>query len=169
MVSLMKVSTRTRYGIRAMLQLALQYGQGPLSVREIAEQQGLPEKYLEQLVASLKAGGLVRAVRGASGGYVLAQPPAELTLSDIFRVLEGSLAPVECVEEGEVCPQQAECATRDVWLQLAEAWLEVLEHTTLEDLAENSRQKGKARGKGKARTRAACGSAQSAQHLVRKV
>lgn len=137
----MRVSTRTRYGLRAMIELALAYNQGPVSVREIAAKQGLSVKYLEQLFSALKTAGLVHAVRGAGGGYTLARTPDQVKLSEIFRVLEGGFAPVDCVEEGQVCIHEDECATRDMWLELTRVVTEVLDHNTLADLAENSRRK----------------------------
>lgn len=130
----MRISTRTRYGLRAMTCLALRYGKGPVSVREMADAQDLPPKYLEHLFASLKAEGLVRSVRGPGGGYTLSRPPQEIKVLTIYRALEGSIAPMECLETPEVCPKRGSCPTRDVWQQASEAMEHVLEERTLADL-----------------------------------
>ena len=131
----MKVSTRTHYGLSAMSYLACRHGQGPSSAREIAAGQGLPAKYLEQLLATLKSAGLVKSLRGAGGGYVLTRPPAEIRLWEIYEVLEGELSPVNCLYDPEVCPNEQQCPTRGMWLQMTEALKQVLEQNTLEDFA----------------------------------
>lgn len=138
----MKISTRTRYGVRAMVQLACEFEKGPASVRHIAQQQWLPIKYLEQLVGTLKAGGLVRALRGANGGYILSRPPDQIKIAEIFAVLEGSLYPVECLREEERCNHMSCCATRDLWKQLSEAMIMVLNNTTLADLVATGNSEG---------------------------
>lgn len=158
----MKISTRTRYGLRAMIELALHYGEGPASVREIADSQALPPKYLEQLLGALRSGGLVTALRGASGGYVLVRSPAQITLADVFTVLEGSLAPVECVDLPDLCPHEEDCVTRIIWVRLNEAIHQVLDEMTLADLASASRAKG---DKGEHTT---CSSAEALQSLLGK-
>lgn len=131
----MKVSTRTRYGVRAMSELALRYGQGPTSVRDIAERQQLPAKYLEQLVASLRTAKLVRSQRGIGGGYTLARPPEEITVADIYTALEGPLVPVDCVSDADLCARSEECVTRGIWSRVAQAMLGALSSVTLADLA----------------------------------
>ncbi len=98
----MKVSTRTRYSIRAAMELAMNYEQGPLQLRLIAERQGISVKYLEQLMSVLMSGGFVRSVRGARGGYVLARDPDAVRVSEIFHCLEGRVATVECVDDSQV-------------------------------------------------------------------
>ncbi len=137
----MKLSTKARYGLRAMIELALNYETGPVSVGDIARRQNISSKYLEHLIGSLKAAGLVKSIRGTRGGYVLARTPDKIKLSEIFQVLEGSTAPVECVDSPEVCSMKDICATRDIWVQMKEALIGILEHTTLQDLAERGRQK----------------------------
>ena len=132
----MKLSTRTRYGMRALLELALAYKAGPLQIKMIAERQKISNKYLEQLVAMLKTAGLVRSIRGPHGGYVLALPPEEIRLSDVFRTLEGSVLTVECVESDAACLNYSDCVTRKLWIQMNEAILGVLENKTLRDLVE---------------------------------
>ena len=131
---IMKISTRTRYGMRAILELALAYGAGPLQIKAIAERQNISNKYLEQLVGIMRSAGLVRSIRGPHGGYVLAKPPEEIKLSEIFRTLEGPVLTVECVENENVCPSHADCITRRLWIQVNEAILSVLENKTLHDL-----------------------------------
>ena len=130
----MKISTRTRYGMRAILELALAYKAGPLQIKLIAERQNISNKYLEQLVGIMRSGGLVRSIRGPHGGYVLARDPEEIKLSEIFRILEGPVLTVECVENENVCPSHADCVTRRLWIQVNEAMLSVLENKTLYDL-----------------------------------
>jgi Rrf2 family protein len=130
----MRVSTRTRYGLRALGALAGAYGTGPLSLRAIAEQQHLPAKYLERLFAVLKSAGLVTAVRGVGGGYTLTRPPQDVRLIDVFEVLEGPPDPVECLQPDASCPRKDECATRDVWHEVSQAVSNVLADHTLADL-----------------------------------
>ena len=132
----MKISTRTRYGMRALLELALAYGAGPVQIKAIAERQNISNKYLEQLIAIVKTAGLVRSMRGPHGGYVLAKPPQDIKLSDIFRVLEGTVFTVECVENKEACEQYADCVTRRLWIEVNDAILDVLDNKTLQDLIE---------------------------------
>jgi Rrf2 family protein len=132
----MKLSTRTRYGMRALLELAIANNTGPLQIKVIAERQKISNKYLEQLVAILKTAGLVRSIRGPHGGYVLAAPPEEIKLSEVFRTLEGPVLTTECVEDASVCPNSADCVTRKLWVEMDEAILGVLENKTLLDLVE---------------------------------
>jgi Rrf2 family protein len=140
----MKISTKTRYGTRAMAELAYNYGDAPLCAKEIAKRQRISLKYLEQLIATLRASGLIKSTRGAHGGYSLAKPPDEINLREIFQVLEGSVAPVDCVDDPESCPRNRECVTRDVWLQMRDAMAKVLDSTTLQDLVERKQEKGAA-------------------------
>ena len=136
----MKLSTRTRYGTRALLELALRQGQGPVLLKDIARQQQISLPYLEHLVAPLIAGGVIRSAKGPKGGISLARDPEDIKLSEITRLLEGSLAPVECVDNPRACRRSGACATRDVWSRLKEAMDGVLEATTLKDLAEKQKQ-----------------------------
>ena len=105
----MKLSTRTRYGVRAILELAENAGKGPLQLRIIAQRQDISAKYLEQLMAVLKSAGFVRSVRGAKGGYVLARPADRIHLNEVFHCLEGSLTTSECVEDERFCQRAAGC------------------------------------------------------------
>ncbi|MBE0479384.1 MAG: Rrf2 family transcriptional regulator [Dehalococcoidia bacterium] len=140
----MKVSTRGHYATRAMLDLAAHYGRGPVLIRDIADRQGVSSRYLEQLMMPLKAAGLVRVARGARGGFALARQPSEIRLLDIITVMEGSTAPVECVDDPGVCSQSDACLTRQVWTDMKAAADRVLRSTTLQDLLQ--RQGEPARG-----------------------
>lgn len=137
----MKLSTRGSYGTRAMLELALHTDEGPVQLKEIAKRQGVSERYLEQLVIALKVAGLVKSTRGAKGGFVLARHPSEIKLSEVVRVLEGSLAPMACIDEPGVCNRAPNCVTRDLWTEMKEAMVGVLENTTLQDLVQRYRVK----------------------------
>lgn len=137
----MLVSTKGRYGLRSMVELALNHQKGPLPLRVIAERQEISEPYLEQVFASLRKAGLVRAVRGSSGGYILARPASEITVEEILVALEGPILPVNCVEESGSthCPRVDYCFTYPFWKELAGKISEVLSSTTLQDLADQAR------------------------------
>lgn len=139
----MKLSTRTRYGTRALLELALHRAEEPIFLKEIARHQEISLSYLEHLVAPLIAGGIIRSTKGPRGGISLARDPADIKLSEITQLLEGSLAPVECITDPGVCNRSGACATRDVWAKLKEVMDGVLESTTLQDLVEQQLQKEK--------------------------
>lgn len=134
----MKVSTRGEYGVRAMVSLAHHYGQGPMSIAEIARQTNIPPAYLEQLIAPLRRADLVVSKRGAHGGYVLAREPKDIRVGDVYRVMEGPVAPMECASENvddQNCPLMENCETRPVWIKLRDAMADALDSTTLADLA----------------------------------
>ncbi len=135
----MKLSSRSRYGFRAILELALEYGDGPLQIKTIAQREGISNKYLEQLVAMLKSAGLVRSLRGPHGGYVLARAPNEVNLSDVFRTLEGPLFAVECLEHPDFCSRYSDCVPRQIWSEMQDAMLNVLETKTLQDMVDRAR------------------------------
>ncbi len=137
----MKLSTRGQYGTRALLDLALHWGEGPILLKDISKRQEISVAYLEQLITPLIAGGLARSTRGARGGVSLAKPPHEIRLSEVIQLLEGSIAPVECVNNPAVCLRSASCAPRDIWSELKDAMNGVLESTTLQDLVERQRKK----------------------------
>ena len=139
----MKFSTRGRYGTRALLELALRQGEGPVLLRDIAQRQQISLPYLEHLITPLIAAGMVRSTRGARGGVLLARPSEEIRLSEVIQLLEGSIAPSECVNNPEVCIRSEFCATQDVWGELKKAMNGILESTTLQDLAERQRGKGR--------------------------
>jgi Rrf2 family cysteine metabolism transcriptional repressor len=135
----MKLSTKTRYGIRAAIELATHYNSGPLQIRVIAERQGISAKYLEQLMAVLKSAGFIRSVRGARGGYVLERPPDQVKVSEVFNALEGSVVMVECVENENYCGRAADCVARGLWKQVEDAVQQVLQSVTLQDLVDKTK------------------------------
>lgn len=135
----MKLSTRTRYGIRAILELAVNHGKGPLQTRVIARRQNISVKYLEQLMAMLKTGGFVRSIRGSKGGYVLARPPAQIRLREVFSALEGPVVTVECLENEDYCDQVADCIARQLWAEVQQAIEGVLNSITLQNLIERGK------------------------------
>ncbi|MBT9159007.1 MAG: RrF2 family transcriptional regulator [Dehalococcoidia bacterium] len=137
----MRLSTKAQYGTRAMLDLAIRSGEGPVLVKDIARRQGFSARYLEQLLLPLKAAGLVRATRGARGGFSLARAPSEINLGEIVQIMEGSIAPVECVDDAGACSRADLCITREVWGELKKAMNGVLESTTLQDLVERQKRK----------------------------
>ncbi|MFC1901302.1 RrF2 family transcriptional regulator [Chloroflexota bacterium] len=139
----MKLSTRARYGTRALLELSLRQGEGPILLKEIAKKQQISLPYLEHLVSPLIAGGIVRSIKGPRGGVFLAKTPEEIKLSEVIQLLEGSVAPVECINNPGVCERSEFCVTRDIWSELKMVMNEVLESTTLEDLVERHRKKEK--------------------------
>ena len=139
----MKLSTKARYGARVMVDLAIAFPDHALSVKQMAKTERLSAKYLEQIMAALKAAGLVRASRGVHGGYALATPPSLIRLSDIFRAIEGDPQIIECVADEASCPLREGCPTRGVWEEMNDAISGILEHTTLQDLVERKAQVGR--------------------------
>jgi Rrf2 family protein len=137
----MKLSTRTRYGVRLMLDLACRYSDGPVYLRDIAVREDLSEKYLSQIIIPLRSRGLVLSTRGAHGGYTLSRPPGEITLWEIMEPLEGGGSLVDCVEHASVCHRVPTCAARDIWTMVGEKISESLNSVTLGDLVRMSRDK----------------------------
>ncbi|KIQ94012.1 Cysteine metabolism repressor [Anoxybacillus thermarum] len=131
----MKISTKGRYGLTIMIELAKRYGEGPISLKSIAQMNNLSEHYLEQLISPLRNAGLVKSIRGAYGGYILANEPSKITAGDVIRVLEGPLQVVEELEDEEP-------AKRELWMRIRDAVKEVLDSTTLEDLASHTDDHG---------------------------
>ncbi|UFT97877.1 Rrf2 family transcriptional regulator [Radiobacillus kanasensis] len=123
----MKISTKGRYGLTIMIELARSYGEGPVSLKTIARENHLSEHYLEQLVAPLRNASLVKSIRGAYGGYMLAKEPDQITAGDVIRILEGPITPVEGIEDEEPAKQA-------LWIRIRDAVKNVLDTTTLEDL-----------------------------------
>lgn len=142
----MRLSTRGRYGLKAMIDLAMHAGPGPVPLKVVAERQGISEHYLEQLMGSLRKAGLVASVRGAQGGYGLGREPGQITAGDIIRALEGPIAPVECVDEtgATPCDRVEQCVTYTVWRRLRDAMVEVLDSMTLAELAGDAERRARA-------------------------
>lgn len=144
----MRISSRGHYGLKAMLDLAQNFGEKPIPLKRVAQRQNVSEHYLEQLIAMLKKAALVKSVRGAQGGYLLAREPSQLTVGDVFRAMEGPVAPLYCVSEedpGE-CDEFDYCITRSVWARVRDSIVAVIDSTTLEDLcreAEETLNRGK--------------------------
>ncbi|MBN1973375.1 MAG: Rrf2 family transcriptional regulator [Sedimentisphaerales bacterium] len=136
----MKLSTRTRYGIRAVVELAENFGREPVQLKVISKDQGISIKYLEQIISLLKSAGIVTSERGAKGGYLLAKPPNEIKLSECFNCLEGPVVTVECVENDKYCPKIKNCVAREVWTEIEKAIFMVLESITLQDMVDKSKK-----------------------------
>ena len=140
----MKISTKGRYALRLMVDLALAESPSPVSLKDVATRQNLSDKYLEQIVTPLSHAGIVRSVRGAGGGYLLTRKPEEYTVGDILRPLEGDLAPVECATDEGYCDRCGECVTVELWQEIHRAVSRVVDNTTLADLVERAKAKQKA-------------------------
>ena len=136
----MQISTRGRYALRIMLDLAI-YGKGELvKVKDIASRQEISEKYMEQIMSVLKKAGYVKSIRGAQGGYALSRPPEEINVGEILRVLEGSTTVIDCVSSEHVsCDNACSCSARPLWLKLQASINEVLSATSLKDMADDYR------------------------------
>jgi len=129
-----KLTSKGRYSMRAMLDLAVHFGQGLIQIKDIAARQQIPERYLVKLFIPLRRAGLVKSLRGIHGGFTLAKPPAEIQLDEIIRVSEGTLMPVRCIDEPKACPQANICVARNIWTKIGKAINKVLESITLQDL-----------------------------------
>ncbi len=137
----MKLSTRARYGTRFLVDLALHYGQGPIALKDIARRQEISLQYLQHVITPLVASGMLLTTRGAKGGVFLARRPQEIKLSEVITILEGPLAPVDCVGNPALCSRSRSCVTRDVWCELKRAMEGILESTTLGDLVDRQNEK----------------------------
>ncbi|MBD3320791.1 MAG: Rrf2 family transcriptional regulator [Chitinivibrionales bacterium] len=133
----MKLSTKSRYGVRAILEIARDYERTPTKRKNIVAKQNISDAYLENILIMLKNNGIIDTVRGARGGYVLSRPPAAITLLEIVRALEGSIAPVDCLDNKSLCVEVPWCSARKVWKQLYDSRVAVLEKTTLQDLLDS--------------------------------
>lgn len=137
----MKISTKGRYALRLMLDIALYSENKPVSIKEISKRQGISDKYLEQIISVLNSAGYVRSIRGPQGGYLLTREPQEYTVGMILKLTEGSLAPVICVEDdASPCDNMACCPTVEIWKRLNNAINDVVENITLADLIEWSKK-----------------------------
>ena len=139
----MKISTKGRYALRLMLDVALHSNGAAVPLRDVAQRQEISDKYLEQIVTQLSRAGLVRSVRGAGGGYLLTREPSKYTVGEILRTLEGNLAPVSCADSNDVCrcSRADRCVTVEIWRDIQAAVSGVVDHLTLADLVERYHQK----------------------------
>ena len=137
----MKLSRRSEYGLRALQDLAAHYGQGPVRTRDLAENNRIPLKFLEQILLTLKHTGIVRSRRGPRGGYYLSRPPEDVTLGQVVRILDGPLAPISCASQTAYepcsCPDEAKCGLRRVMLQVRDAVADIMDHTTLANVVKD--------------------------------
>ena len=136
----MKISTKGRYGLRAIIDLGLHPEEAPISMGEIARRENISKEYLEQIFSSLRKAGLVRSVRGQKGGYILSVDLEEVTAGDVLRIMEGSLEPVNCADEKFDCEQEDECVTKEVWQNLSREIHNILDSYTLSDLFERGEE-----------------------------
>lgn len=140
----MWVSTKAQYGLRALIEIGRRDGQA-VPLKDVAERQGISQHYLEQIASNLRRAGFIRSVRGAHGGYRLARPAASINAYDVVTALEGSIAPVSCVEDDHVCGSHTVCGTQDLWFRVDAALKSVLGSTTLVDLISDSERAQHAR------------------------
>lgn len=145
----MKVSTKSRYAVAAMVDLAQHYGEGPVALRGVAERQQVSEHYLEQLMSSLRRAGLVRSLRGAQGGYELAREPAQVSVGEIVRAMEGPIAPVDCLladrsTTNPYCGKTIRCIRRDIWRKMGDSIKATLDAISLQSLCEDTERMNQA-------------------------
>ena len=146
----MKLSTKGEYASRAMLELSLHYPGGPLHIRDISAAQDIPERFLEQILLSLKRAGYLRSRKGPHGGYYLARAPSDISVADVIRTMDGPLAPIDCVSvtAHEYCPRENFCGLKWLWKEVRDCIAEILERTTFEELAERTKKAKKENQKG---------------------
>jgi Rrf2 family protein len=137
----MKFSTKTRYGLRFMLHLAVNYGRDAIQLKEIAKSENISIKYLEQIILVLKTSGLLNVMRGAKGGYSLSKKPEEITLKEIVELLSGSLQPVDCVGDSQYCERREDCVMNDIWCELYSLINNFFANKTLKDLVDSFKEK----------------------------
>ena len=136
----MKISTKGDYGIRALIELSHRYGEPrPTQSSEIAARQNIPESYLEQLLTTLRRAGFIRSVRGPQGGHALIRDPRTVRVSEVVEALEGSIMPINCLDEASACSRSGGCAQREMWQEVREAIMGVLDNITIGELAEKER------------------------------
>ena len=137
----MKLSAKSRYGTRLMLDMAQHYEEGPIHLATVAKRQGISVKYLEQIIIPLKKANYVKSVRGPKGGHILAKPPAEITIGEIVALLEDSVSLAACFDNPMICERSQVCATRDIWQEAAQAMFDILQSITLADLLSRAKVK----------------------------
>ena len=135
----MKLSMRSDYGARAVIDLARHYNRGPVQSADIAARQAIPEAYLEQLLTTLRKSGLIRSTRGPHGGHELARPPAEIRFAEVIAALEGPLVPLDCLNDADACVVSPTCGMREIWQEVMASTRRILEATTIEDLVERQK------------------------------
>jgi Rrf2 family protein len=136
----MKLSTKSRYASRALIELGLQYGEGPVKLKDISATQDISLKYLEQVMFPLRIGGYVKTMKGSQGGYILARHPDNITLLEIVECVEGPIAPVDCVDHAGMCERSEQCVTRDAWIGLKNVIRSELGRITLAELVDKQKQ-----------------------------
>ncbi|WP_123054002.1 Rrf2 family transcriptional regulator [Clostridium sp. JN-1] len=138
----MKLSTKGRYGVKAMVDLAIHYGERPSSIKSISERQNISEYYLEQLFSSLRKSGLIKSIRGAQGGYILSRSPKDITVAEVMGILEGPVEISDCIDASKknVCSNVDYCATRLLWARIKQSIDSVMESTTLQDMVDDYKQ-----------------------------
>jgi Rrf2 family cysteine metabolism transcriptional repressor len=136
----MRLSTKGEYASRAMLELAIHYAEGPLHIRDISSAQDIPERFLEQILLQLKRAGYLRSRKGPHGGYSLSKPPERISVAEVIRVMDGPLAPIDCVSvtAHEICPKEDSCGLKGLWKETRDAIAAILERTSLADLVERT-------------------------------
>ena len=139
----MRISTKGRYGLRAVIDIAENCGDGQVSLKDVAQRQGISDNYLEQIIFPLKKAGIVKSVRGSQGGYLLARSAAEISVGEVLRVLEGDLAPVDCLASGEgiACSRSSICPTVGMWKRLQDAINAVVDSTSVQNLIDEGKQR----------------------------
>jgi Rrf2 family iron-sulfur cluster assembly transcriptional regulator len=142
----MKLSTKSRYGTRLMLDIALHGDNGPIHLANVAKRQGISVKYLEQIIIPLKKAQYVKSVRGPKGGHILAKPPEEITVGEIVALLEEGASFVECSDNASVCQRSETCITRPLWKEAAQAMFAQLKSITLADLVKRYKAQGEGQG-----------------------
>jgi Rrf2 family protein len=136
----MRLSTKSRYGTRAVLDIALHTQEGPVHLGDISARQDISRKYLGQIMSQLLTAGILESIRGPQGGYMLSRSPKEIKLGDIIRTLDGSLAPVRCVDKPDLCSRTERCVTREVWTQAKESMESLFDQITVADLMERQEE-----------------------------
>lgn len=137
----MKLSTRGRYGTRAMLDLAMHNGEQPVLLKDIAKRQEISERYLENIMRTLVSSGLAISVQGRNGGFSLAKKTSDIKLSEIIQAVEGSMSPVSCVDNPKLCKRTTICIAQDIWVKLRKAIVDVLDSVTLADMVKTQKEK----------------------------
>ena len=135
----MRLSTKGRYGVLAMYELACRYGNGPVSIKEIAEKQNFSDSYMEQLFSTLKKAGLIVSLRGAKGGYILSREPKDISVGEIIRALEGPIERADSLggPEADVCRKSGECVTKGLWMEIRDSINNIIDNRSLQDLMDN--------------------------------